>query len=90
MEEKITQETYTTNKNNLITSLSSELNDKESEWLLDWLNSNYFKSLIKSELKRKLEATKGVLDSYHNSDDLYFCDREREDVEMAESILSKL
>lgn len=63
-----------------------KFNEEQKNYLLDFITSNYFKGVIIKELKIKLEANQGILDSYQLSDDLYFCDSERENIRIIKSI----
>lgn len=66
------------------------LNLEQIEYLLDFITSPYYQPNIVKELKIKLRANQEILDSYHNTDDLYFCEENRQAIRIITSILEVL
>lgn len=65
----------------------SKLTLEQISYLLDSLMSNAYRPMLIQELKKHLQLNKDIIESYPLSEDRYLCFREKDNIEMIESIL---
>lgn len=66
------------------------LKKEHEKYLIELFTSNAYKQRVISLLKTRLYSIKEYLNTYHHTDDLYFCDEEFKEKATLEEIIKEL